>query len=175
MATVLAAPFGATLREDLGADVVKLELPDSSDPLRKLEPIRDGKGLYWKTANRGKRGITLGLRKKGGRALFLKLITRFDVVIENFRSGTLERWGLDFETLARANPRLVLVRLTGFGQGGPYRSRLGFARIFEAMSGFTNLSGTLHGGPTHEPAGRRPRDRPVHRILYSNRACAPPG
>lgn len=149
MATVLAAPFGATLCADLGADVVKLELPDGSDPLRKLAPVKDGMPLYWKVANRGKRGITLDVRTPRGRQLLLDMLGGFDVLVENFRSGTLERWGLDFATLAQANPRLVVLRLTGFGQTGPYRSRPGFARIFEAMSGFTNLAGEAGGPPMH--------------------------
>lgn len=149
MATVLAAPFGATLCADLGADVVKLELPDGSDPLRKLSPVKDGLPLYWKVSNRGKRGITLDVRKPRGRELLLEMLGSFDVLVENFRSGTLERWGLGLDTLLKVNPRLIVLRLTGFGQTGPYRTRPGFARIFEAMSGFTNLSGEANGVPMH--------------------------
>lgn len=149
MATVLAAPFGATLCADQGADVMKLELPDGSDPLRFLQPVKDGHGLWWKVANRGKRGISLDVRKPEGRTLFLQLVPRFDVLVENFRVGTLDRWGLDAATLFTLNPRLVILRLTGFGQTGPYRSRPGFARIFEAMSGFTNLTGEEGGSPLH--------------------------
>jgi crotonobetainyl-CoA:carnitine CoA-transferase CaiB-like acyl-CoA transferase len=140
MATVLAAPFGATLCADLGADVVKLELPDGSDPLR---------GLWFKVANRGKRGLSLDVRKQRGRELFLQMLPDFDVLVENFRTGTMERWGLDTQTLLAANPRLVILRLTGFGQTGPYSERPGFARVFEAMSGFTNLSGEEGGMPMH--------------------------
>ncbi len=149
MATVLAAPIGATLCADHGAEVVKLELPDGSDALRGLQPVKDGSALWWKIANRGKRGITLDVRKPQGRDLLLAMLPRFDVLVENFRTGTLDRWGLDIETLHRANPRLVVLRLTGFGQTGPYRSRPGFARIFEAMSGFTNLTGEEGGSPLH--------------------------
>ena len=149
MATVLAAPFGATLCADHGAHVVKLELPDGSDPLRTLQPIKDGKPLWWKVANRGKRGITLDVRKPKGRELFLKLLPQFDVLVENFRVGTMDRWGLDARTLFAANPRLVILRLTGFGQTGPYSKRPGFARVFEAMSGFTNLTGEAGGTPMH--------------------------
>ena len=149
MATVLAAPIGATLCADHGAEVVKLELPDGSDALRGLQPVKDGSALWWKIANRGKRGITLDVRKPQGRELLLAMLPRFDVLVENFRTGTLDRWGLDIETLHRANPRLVVLRLTGFGQTGPYRSRPGFARIFEAMSGFTNLTGEEGGSPLH--------------------------
>lgn len=149
MATVLAAPFGATLCADQGAEVVKLELPDGSDPLRFLQPVKDGKALWWKVANRGKRGISLDVRKPEGRDLLLRLLPRFDVLVENFRVGTLDRWGLDAATLFAANPRLIVLRLTGFGQTGPYRARPGFARVFEAMSGFTNLTGEDGGVPLH--------------------------
>ncbi len=149
MATVLAAPFAATLCADLGAEVVKLELPDGSDPLRSLAPVKDGLPLYWKVSNRGKRGITLDVRRPEGRALFLQLVAGFDVLVENFRAGTLERWGLDIDTLLAANPRLVVLRVTGFGQTGPHATRPGFARIFEAMSGLTNLTGEADGPPLH--------------------------
>jgi len=149
MATVLAAPMGATLCADQGAEVVKLELPDGSDALRGLQPVKDGMALWWKVANRGKRGITLDVRQAEGRALLLKMLPSFDVLVENFRTGTLDKWGLDLATLHRVNPRLVVVRLTGFGQTGPYRARPGYARIFEAMSGFTNLTGEAGGSPLH--------------------------
>jgi len=149
MATVLAAPMGATLCADQGAEVVKLELPDGSDALRGLQPVKDGVALWWKVANRGKRGITLDVRQAEGRALLLKMLPSFDVLVENFRTGTLDKWGLDLATLHNANPRLVVVRLTGFGQTGPYRARPGYARIFEAMSGFTNLTGEAGGSPLH--------------------------
>ncbi|WP_420993579.1 CaiB/BaiF CoA transferase family protein [Cupriavidus sp. 30B13] len=149
MATVVAAPFASTLCADMGADVVKLELPDGSDPLRGLAPVKGDLPLYWKVTNRGKRGITLDVRKPEGRALFLRLLPEFDVLVENFRTGTLDRWGLDLATLHAANPRLTVLRLTGFGQTGPYAGRAGFARVFEAMSGFTNLAGEPGRAPLH--------------------------
>jgi crotonobetainyl-CoA:carnitine CoA-transferase CaiB-like acyl-CoA transferase len=149
MATVLAAPMGATLCADHGADVVKLELPDGSDALRGLQPVKDGVPLWWKVANRGKLGITLDVRQQRGKEIFLSMLPQFDVLVENFRAGTMDRWGLDIATLHRANPRLIVIRLTGFGQTGPYRSRPGYARIFEAMSGFTNLTGEAGGPPLH--------------------------
>ncbi|MBU1360525.1 MAG: CoA transferase [Gammaproteobacteria bacterium] len=149
MATVVAAPFSCTLCADLGADVVKLELPDGSDSLRTLAPVKDEHALYWKVTNRGKRGITLDVRKPEGRELFLRMLPDFDVLVENFRAGTLDRWGLDLATLRRANPKLSILRLTGFGQTGPYARRPGFARIFEAMSGFANLTGEADGRPQH--------------------------
>lgn len=149
MATVLAAPMGATLCADHGAEVVKLELPDGSDALRGLQPVKEGVPLWWKVANRGKKGITLDVRQPRGKEIFLSMLPHFDVLVENFRTGSMDRWGLDIGTLHRANPRLVVVRLTGFGQTGPYRSRPGYARIFEAMSGFTNLTGEAGGPPLH--------------------------
>lgn len=149
MATVLAAPMGATLCADHGADVVKLELPDGSDALRGLQPMKDGVPLWWKVGNRGKRGITLDVRLARGREILLSMLPSFDVLVENFRTGTMDHWGLDVETLHKANPRLVILRLTGFGQSGPYKARPGYARVFEAMSGFTNLTGEAGGMPLH--------------------------
>jgi crotonobetainyl-CoA:carnitine CoA-transferase CaiB-like acyl-CoA transferase len=149
MATVLAAPFAATLCGDMGAEVVKLELPQGNDALRGLAPVHDGHPLFWKTANRGKQGISLDVRKPEGLELFLKLIAGFDVLVENFRTGTLDQWGLDLQTLHAHNPRLIVLRITGFGQTGPYARRPGFARIFEAMSGFANLTGEPGGPPQH--------------------------
>lgn len=149
MATVLAAPFGATLCADHGAQVVKLELPNGSDALRGLQPVKEDKPLWWKVANRGKRGITLDVRTAEGKAALLRMLPQFDVLVENFRTGTMAKWGLDTATLLQANPRLIIVRLTGFGQSGPYAERPGFARIFEAMSGFTNLTGPAEGPPLH--------------------------
>ena len=149
MATVLAAPFSATLCGDMGAEVVKLELPQGNDALRGLAPVHGAHALFWKTANRGKQGISLDVRKPEGRALFLRLIATFDVLVENFRTGTLDQWGLDLKTLHAHNPRLIVLRITGFGQTGPYARRPGFARIFEAMSGFTHLTGEAGGPPQH--------------------------
>lgn len=149
ISTVLAAPFAATLCADLGAHVTKVELPDGSDALRGLAPTTPEHALYWKVVNRNKQGITLDVRQPAGRDLFLKAIARTDVLVENFRTGTLDKWGLDLKTLHQANPQLVVLRITGFGQTGPYAKRPGFARIFEAMSGLTNLIGTPESGPQH--------------------------
>jgi len=149
MATVVAAPLGATLCADLGADTVKLELPAGTDTLRTLAPVLNGKPVWWKVANRGKRGITLDVRKPAGRDLLLRMLPRFDVLVENFRTGTLAGWGLDTATLLGANPRLVVLRLTGFGQTGPYARRPGFARVFEAMTGYTSLTKSADGTPLH--------------------------
>src|SRR5690554_6889058 len=101
MATVLAAPFSATLCADMGAEVVKLELPNGNDTLRTLAPVHQGHAVFWKTANRGKKGISLDVRQPEGREIFLDLVKGFDVLVENFRTGTLDRWGLDIDTLDR--------------------------------------------------------------------------
>jgi crotonobetainyl-CoA:carnitine CoA-transferase CaiB-like acyl-CoA transferase len=105
--------------------------------------------LWWKVANRGKKGISLDVRKPQGKQLLLRMLSQFDVLVENFRTGTMDRWGHDEATLLQANPRLVILRLTGFGQTGPYATRPGFTRIFEAMSGFTSLTGERGGSPLH--------------------------
>ncbi|MEY2683688.1 MAG: hypothetical protein RJA09_832 [Pseudomonadota bacterium] len=149
LSTVLAAPFAATLCADLGATVTKVELPDGSDALRGLAPTTPEHALYWKLINRNKQGITLDVRQPEGRALLLKALAHTDVLVENFRTGTLDKWQLDMATLLQANPRLVVLRVTGFGQTGPYATRPGFARIFEAMSGLTHLIGTPGSGPQH--------------------------
>lgn len=149
MATFLAAPFAATLCADLGAEVVKLELPSGQDPLRVLAPVKGDLSIHSKITNRGKRGVTLDVRKKEGRELLLRMLPQFDVLVENFRTGTLDSWGLSLEALHKANPKLIVFRLTGFGQTGPEANRPGFARIFEAMSGFANLMGSPGDGPQH--------------------------
>jgi crotonobetainyl-CoA:carnitine CoA-transferase CaiB-like acyl-CoA transferase len=149
ISTVVAGPWAATLLADLGADVLKVELPGGGDALRALAPHKNGVPLWWKVTNRNKAGITLDLRKPEGKALFERLLPRFDVLVENFRPGTLARWGLDTTRLLELQPKLIVLRLTGYGQTGPYRNRPGFARIFEAMSGFTNLCGEADGPPLH--------------------------
>ena len=149
MSTVVAGPFAATLLADLGADVIKVELPGKGDPLRELAPHKNGVPLWWKVTNRNKKGISLDLRKPDGMALLARLLADRDVLIENFRSGTLDQWGITREWLQAINPRLTILRVTGFGQTGPYRDRPGFARIFEAMSGFTRMCGEEGGSPLH--------------------------
>jgi crotonobetainyl-CoA:carnitine CoA-transferase CaiB-like acyl-CoA transferase len=149
MSTVVAGPFAATLLADLGADVIKVELPGKGDPLRELAPHKNDVPLWWKVTNRNKKGITLDLRKTEGKALLGRLLADRDVLIENFRSGTLDQWGITREWLQQINPRLTILRVTGFGQTGPYRDRPGFARIFEAMSGFTRMCGEEGGSPLH--------------------------
>ncbi|HEY5637533.1 MAG TPA: CoA transferase [Burkholderiales bacterium] len=149
IATIVAAPSAAALLADYGAEVLKLEMPGAGDGARGFPPFKDGKPLWWKVTNRGKTFATLDLRKPEGVALLKRLLPKFDVLIENFRPGTLDRWGLDKATLWAIQPRLVVLRATGFGQDGPYRDRPGFARIFEAMSGLTYITGDPQGEPMH--------------------------
>ena len=153
LATLFAGPLAATWLADYGADVVKIEHPNRPDPSRGHGPAKDGVGLWWKTIGRNKRTATLDLSKPGGRETMLRLAEQADVVIENFRPGTLERWGLGPEVLAEANPRLILARVTAFGQVGPYASRPGFGTVAEAMSGFAALTGEPGGPPMLPPFG----------------------
>lgn len=144
---LVAAPFAAVLLADLGADVIKIEHPVHGDGQRKLEPIVDGVPLWWKSISRNKRCITLDLSKPEGAEVFKDLVCDRDVVMENYRPGTLERWGLGYEALAAIAPRLVMLRISGFGQTGPYKDRPGFGRVAEAMSGLTHLIGDADGPP----------------------------
>jgi crotonobetainyl-CoA:carnitine CoA-transferase CaiB-like acyl-CoA transferase len=149
ISTVVAGPFAAGLLGDYGADVIKVEMPGAGDSLRALAPHKDGAPLWWKVTNRNKRGITLDLRQPDGRALFARLVADADVLVENFRPGTLDGWGITRAWLQGLNPRLTVLRVTGFGQDGPYATRPGFARIFESMSGFTQICGEEDGRPLH--------------------------
>ncbi|MHA7274684.1 CaiB/BaiF CoA transferase family protein [Arthrobacter sp. TMT4-20] len=151
--TLFAGPMAAMHLGDMGADVVKIEHPNRPDPARGHGPSKDGQNLWWKTLGRNKRTVAIDLHTAGGRDAFLRLARTADVVIENFRPGTLERWGLDYATLSADNPGLVLARVTGFGQIGPYKSRPGFGTLAEAMSGFASSTGEPDGPPTLPPFG----------------------
>jgi crotonobetainyl-CoA:carnitine CoA-transferase CaiB-like acyl-CoA transferase len=150
-ATLFAAPIAGMLLGDYGADVIKIEHPRRPDPARGHGPSKDGVGLWFKTLGRNKRLITLDLSQPDGRELFLRLAERSDVVLENFRPGTLERWGLGWDELSAVNPQLVLARVSGFGQTGPYAGRPGFGTLAEAMSGFAALNGEPDGPPLLPP------------------------
>ena len=145
--TVIAGPTIGMLMGDFGADVIKVEHP-RGDPLRNTGYQKDGVGLWFKMANRNKRGITLNFNTPRGQELFKSLVRTADVVIENFRTGTMEKWGLGWEDLRSINPKLVMVRVTGFGQTGPYKNRPGFGTIAEAFSGFASMTGEADGPPT---------------------------
>ena len=138
---MIAAPFTAALLGDLGAEIIKVELPGDGDTLRHVAPMYANRSLYWSVLGRNKCSITLDLRVPRGRELFLELVKRSDAVIENFRPGTLERWDLGYETLKAANPDIVLVRVSGYGQDGPYRDKAGFGTPAAAMGGLTYITG----------------------------------
>lgn len=149
IATIIAAPTAAALLGDYGAEVVKIELPGEGDGARSLPPFKEGKPLWWKVINRNKKFVSLDLRQREGAELFLKMLPHFDVLIENFRPGTLDRWGLTAEAMWAVRPQLIILRATGFGQSGPYRDRPGFARIFEAMGGLAHITGEPGREPLH--------------------------
>ncbi|MFJ6896514.1 CaiB/BaiF CoA transferase family protein [Streptomyces hokutonensis] len=153
LATLFAGPLAATMLGDFGAEVIKVEHPTKPDPSRGHGPSKDGVGLWWKLLGRNKRTITLDLSKPGGRDTLLRLAATADVIIENFRPGTLEKWDLGWPELSAANPQLVLARVTAFGQFGPYAHRPGFGTLAEAMSGFAAITGEPDAPPTLPPFG----------------------
>ena len=143
IACFIAAPYAATLMGEFGADVIKVEHPSGGDPLRQFGTKTDlpNQSLAWLNEARNKRSITLNLSKPEGAEMLKKLAKNCDVICENFRPGTLEKWGLGYDELSKLNPRLILLRISGYGQTGPYKDRPGFARIAHAFGGLTYLSG----------------------------------
>jgi crotonobetainyl-CoA:carnitine CoA-transferase CaiB-like acyl-CoA transferase len=152
LATIYAGPFAAMLLGDYGADVVKIEHP-RGDAMRGHGHSKNGVGLWWKMISRNKRAVTIDLNKVEGQELLLGLVKQSDVVVENFRPGVMERWNLGFEQLRAANPGVIMLRTTGFGQFGPYSDRAGFGTLAESMSGFAHLTGQPDGPPTLPPFG----------------------
>jgi formyl-CoA transferase len=139
---LLAGPFTGRLLGDLGADVIKVEPPGQPDPIRDWGKARyEGRSLWWPVQSRNKRCVTLNLRSERGQELLLELVKQADVLTENFRPGTLERWNLGWDRLSEVNPRLVLARISGYGQTGPYAERAGFASVAEAMGGIRYING----------------------------------
>ncbi|MCU0615482.1 MAG: CoA transferase [Gemmatimonadaceae bacterium] len=148
VATIIAAPFCATLLGEFGADVLKVEHPVGGDGLRRFgTPSQRGDTLTWVSEARNKRSVTLDLRHPDGMRLFKALIAETDVLCENFRTGTLEKWGLGWDVLRAINPRLIMLRVTGYGQTGPYKDRPGFARVAHAVGGIAYLAGMPKGTP----------------------------
>ena len=143
VATFIAAPYAASILGEFGAEVLKVEKPNGGDPWRHFgtETSEPGMSLSWLTEARNKKSITLNLQNPEGAELFKRLVANADVVCENFRPGTLEKWGLGWDVLNKINPGLILMRISGYGQTGPYRDRPGFARIGHAVGGLTHLSG----------------------------------
>ena len=141
MGQLIAGPFAGKTLGEFGADVIKIEAPGAGDPLRNWRMIQDGTSVWWQVQSRNKRSIALDLRSPEGQDIARKLIAEADVLIENFRPGTLEGWGMDWETLSALNPGLVMLRISGYGQTGPYRDLPGFGAIGEAMGGLRHLTG----------------------------------
>ncbi|HEX2173706.1 MAG TPA: CoA transferase, partial [Dehalococcoidia bacterium] len=141
LASILAGPVGATLFAEFGAEVIKVEMPGRGDILRTSAPGKDGVGFTWLTEGRNKKSITLDLRRPQGQAILKRLVGVSDVVFENFRPGTLERWNVGWEDLRQVNPSLIMVRVSGYGQTGPYHERAGYDRIGMGFAGAANLIG----------------------------------
>ena len=148
MGSLLAGPFCGQLLADFGAEVIKIETPGKGDPMRVWgRHQKNGRTLWWPVIARNKKSVTLNLREEEGQEIARKLISTADVLVENFRPGTMERWGLGFEDLREENPGLVMVRVSGYGQTGPYRERAGFGAIGEAMGGIRHVTGFPEEAP----------------------------
>ena len=141
LGSLIAGPFCSKTLADFGAEVVKIEPPGEGDPLRKWRRMRNGTSLWWQVQSRNKKSVTCNLRRPEGQEIVRRLARSAHIVVENFRPGALEKWNLGWEELSRENPKLVLVRISGYGQSGPYKERPGFAAIAEAMGGFRYVNG----------------------------------
>jgi formyl-CoA transferase len=141
MGQLIAGPFAAKMLAEFGADVIKIEPPVTGDPLRKWRLLHEGTSVWWAAQSRNKQSLTLDLRSPEGQDVARRLIAQSDVLVENFRPGTLEEWGLGWEALHELNPKLIMLRVSGYGQSGPYRDRPGFGVVAEAMGGLRHLSG----------------------------------
>ena len=141
LGSLVAGPFCAKTLADFGAEVIKIEPPGEGDPLRRWRRMRNGVSLWWQVQSRNKRSVTCDLRRPEGQEIVRRLARSSDIVVENFRPGALEKWNLGWDVLSRENPKLVLVRISGYGQTGPYRGRPGFAAIAEGMAGFRYVTG----------------------------------
>lgn len=141
MGQLIAGPFAGKTLAEFGADVIKIEPPGAGDPLRNWRLIKEGTSVWWQVQSRNKRSIALDLRSPEGQDIARKLIAEADVLIENFRPGTLEGWGMGYEVLSQLNPGLIMLRISGYGQTGPYRDLPGFGAIGEAMGGLRHLTG----------------------------------
>lgn len=139
--TMIAGPVAATLLADFGAEVIKIEQPGDGDPIRRIGPFAEGESLWWNVEGRNKQSITIDLHLPEGQRLVRELAAKVDVVIENFRPGTLDKWGIGYQALSQANPHLVMLSVSGFGQTGPYATRPAYDRIALAFAGFLNMTG----------------------------------
>ncbi|WP_257352274.1 CaiB/BaiF CoA transferase family protein [Pseudalkalibacillus decolorationis] len=148
MGSLIAGPFAGRLFADFGAEVIKVESADKGDPLRTWRIVENGTSLWWYVQSRNKKSLTLDLRKPEGQEIIRQLAREVDIIIENFRPGTLEKWGIGYDQLKEINPGIILVRVSGYGQNGPYRDKPGFGSIGEAMGGLRYLTGNPDQPPT---------------------------
>ncbi|MFD2924899.1 CaiB/BaiF CoA transferase family protein [Halobacillus naozhouensis] len=148
LGSLIAGPFAGRLMAEFGADVIKVEPPKKGDPLRDWRHIYEGTSLWWRLQSRNKKSITVDLKNEEGQEIIKSLIKECDVLIENFRPGTLEKWNLGYEELSAINPGLVMVRVSGYGQTGPYRDKAGFGSIGESMGGLRHITGNPELPPT---------------------------
>lgn len=148
LGSLIAGPFAGRLFADFGAEVLKIEPPKKGDPIRKWRLLHNGNSLWWYVQSRNKKSITLDLKNAEAQAVVKELVKEVDIIIENFRPGMLEKWGLGYEDLKKINPRIIMVRVSGYGQDGPYKDRPGFGSIGEAMGGIRYLTGYPDLPPT---------------------------
>ena len=148
MGSLIAGPFAGRLFGDFGAEVIKVEPPKVGDPLRKWRLLKNGTSLWWYVQSRNKKCVTLNLREKEGQEVIRKLVSHVDIVLENFKPGTMEKWGLGYEELKKINPKIIMVRISGYGQYGPYSSKPGFGSVGEALGGIRHLTGYPDLPPT---------------------------
>ena len=141
LGSLVAGPFCAKTLADFGAEVIKIEPPGGGDPLRTWRRMRNGTSLWWQVQSRGKKSVSVDLRQAAGQEIVRALARRSDIVIENFRAGGLEKWNLGWDALSKDNPKLIMVRVSGYGQDGPYSHRPGFAAIAEAVGGLRYVTG----------------------------------
>ncbi len=148
LGSLIAGPFAARIMAEFGAEVIKVEPPDKGDPIRNWRVVHEGTSLWWYVQSRNKKCITLDLKSTEGKEIIQKLAAEVDIVIENFRPGTLEKWGIGYEDLKKINPKIIFVRVSGYGQDGPYKDKPGFGSIGEAMGGIRYLTGYPDLPPT---------------------------
>lgn len=148
MGQLIAGPSAGRLFAEFGAEVIKVENPKEGDPIRKWRIVENGTSLWWYVQSRNKKSITLDLRQDEGQEIIKKLAMEVDIIIENFRPGTLEKWGIGYEQLKEMNPKLIMIRISGYGQDGPYKDKPGFGSIGEAMGGLRYLTGYPDRPPT---------------------------
>ncbi len=151
IANVVAGPTCCQVLGDFGAEIIKIEHPEGGDGMRRMGNVKDGTPLWWKVAGRNKRSVGMYLGDPEAAEIFLDMIKTADVVVESFRPGTLEKWGIGYERMRQVNPRLILLRISGFGQSGPYAERPAFGTLVESMTGFAHLTGEPDGPPTLPP------------------------